>query len=165
MSNDQHADWHFAQQYPFLYARKYRYYFQQHLLEGMVWAYGRFGLHMILLVCVRPPTTVALFSPYNSTIRNPGSAAQFSHCGYHPRPHLPGWGVAGHRGRVPLRPLVLPDGRSPESLLLHPLAVHLQQLQTSHHGRVHLTVRLDIDRRYRLTNSPLATRGAGGSGG
>ena len=52
MSEDSHADWFFARQYPFLYARKFRHYFGRHLLEGVVWAYGRFGMHVLVLVAV-----------------------------------------------------------------------------------------------------------------
>ena len=52
MSEARHADWFFARQYPFLYARKFRHYFARHLLGGAVWAYGRFGLHIFLIVGV-----------------------------------------------------------------------------------------------------------------
>ena len=50
MSKDKHSDLHFATQYPFLYARKYKLYFKVHIIQGLVWAYGRFGLHIFFLL-------------------------------------------------------------------------------------------------------------------
>ena len=52
MSSDKHFDHHFARQYPFLYARKYRFYFRLHIFQGLMWIYGRFGLHIIFLLAV-----------------------------------------------------------------------------------------------------------------
>ena len=49
MNNERYPDHLFCRYYPFLYARKYRYFFQQHLFEGVVWAYGSRGIHIVLL--------------------------------------------------------------------------------------------------------------------
>ena len=49
MDNEKHSDPCFCRQYPFLYARKYRYFFQQHFFEGLVWAYGSRGFHVLML--------------------------------------------------------------------------------------------------------------------
>ena len=49
MSNEKHSDPCFCEQYPFLYARKYRYFFQQHLFEWVIWAYGARAFHVVVL--------------------------------------------------------------------------------------------------------------------
>ena len=36
-------------QHPFLFARKWRYFFNAHLFEGLVWAYGSRGVHLFVL--------------------------------------------------------------------------------------------------------------------
>ena len=77
MRETKHADHHFARQYPFLYARKYKVYFRLHFLQGLVWAYGRFGLHICFLVAV----SVAIVGGYRSAhlcASMEGSSSTFS---------------------------------------------------------------------------------------
>ena len=55
MSNEQHSDLHFARQYPFLYARKFKYFFQVRVLFSVTarqrsWMFGE---KCILLVAAR----------------------------------------------------------------------------------------------------------------
>ncbi len=52
MSSIKHSDLHFARQYPFLYARKYKYFFQEHFFEGFIWAYGSWGVHVLVLTAM-----------------------------------------------------------------------------------------------------------------
>jgi hypothetical protein len=74
MDNEKHSDMCFSKQYPFLYARKYRYFFQQHIFEGIIWAYGSVGFHIALLGA----TSVAIVGGFRAAHQCGGSQGAFS---------------------------------------------------------------------------------------
>jgi hypothetical protein len=74
MDNEKHSDMCFSKQYPFLYARKYRYFFQQHIFEGIIWAYGSVGFHIVLLGAA----SVAIVGGFRSAHQCGGSNGAFS---------------------------------------------------------------------------------------